>query len=634
MNCVRRLMKPTSEQDTLTTRLKSIETRAFQITAELWESLRTFWRYVVLWVSAAWFMARQSFLAWSLGRAKVQLAKAMLAAGVGDESVRRMIRDLDLEINTAKAEERPARFLRKDRHNHLQRLLEDVPDPTPIAVADEVQQINEIELEIARVNSRLGELGVLLPGSGIEWRRLAFGVLSCCVSLWVVFALGIAMMPSSSSNRGTAEAESKPGTSEETVDSPANRERLLTLLSRAREAARSVEGNLRADALIRVAGAQVMANDPNAAWSTCEEAQLAVQEIDYDFIGNTAKSDLIKLLVQLGRLDLAEETAESISKPSFRNTARATIVAGQARAGKLNERYLKTDDPREQAEILLALADANLARGDTNGAIKAVEEASTVCTALESDESLPKACMLLDAAELMANAKRQNSADKLMILALQSAKEISDADSRATTLANIGKAMMYHGKDAELVFRLAQDAVAEVDDKLANGARHVVLLCSIAGARAEGGDRAGSLATIDRARRESQRVNRPEFREVALGAIARALATAGDIEGALQIAESLSRQQASTFADIAAELVKAGKVNISHTFIDRAVESTHDMADDRLRAGILQKIAFLYARVGDVDGAFRVAENLLGEDAYFGARACVDIAEAFYSCRE
>jgi len=442
------------------------------------------------------------------------------------------------------------------------------------------------------------------------------------------------MIPSSNADRRTTEAESKPGSSEAAANSLANRERLLALLSRAREAARAVKGNLRADALIRVAGAQAITGDVDAAWSTCQEAQRAVQQIDYDFMENTAKADLTKLLVQLGRFNLAEETAKSISEPAFRRTARAAIVAGQARVGRLDERYLKADDPGEKAEMLLALADANLAGGDTEGAIKAIEEASTVCAGLDSHEALSKACVLLDAADLMAKATRLDSADKLMDLALQSAKEISDAASRATTLANIGRAMAFHGEDAEPVFRLAQDAVDEVDDKLATGGRQVVLLCSIAKARAEGGDQAGSLATIDRARRESQQVSRPESREVALSVIARALVTAGDIEGALQIADSLSRQQASTFADIAAELVEAGKADITHTLLDRASESAHDMADDRLRAGVLQKIAPLYARVGDVDRAFRVAENLLGEDAYFGARACAETAKAYRSSLE
>lgn len=158
-----------------------------------------------------------------------------------------------------------------------------------------------------------------------------------------------------------------------------------------------------------------------------------------------------------------------------------------------------------------------------------------------------------------------------------------------------------------------------------------VLLCSIAKARAEVGDQTGSLAAIDRARRESQQVKRPESHEVALSVIARALVRAGDIEGALQIADSLSRQQATTFAGIAAELVEAGNLDISHKFLDRAGESAHDMADDHLRAGVLQKIAPLYARAGDFDRGFRVAEELLGEDAYFGAKACADIAKAYHS---
>jgi len=176
-------MTTETEQDKPSSRVDTIKRKTLILLAELWKSLRTFWKYCLLWAAAAWSAARQRYLAWRLSQAKIQLAEAMWVADIGDESTRKLISDLDKEIATAKAEKRGTRSLQRDRRLHLVRLLEDVPDPAPAAVAGEVQRVSEIELNITQLDSRATDASALLPVSGIEWRRLAVGMLSCCTFL-------------------------------------------------------------------------------------------------------------------------------------------------------------------------------------------------------------------------------------------------------------------------------------------------------------------------------------------------------------------------------------------------------------------------------------------------------------------
>lgn len=195
-------MDSPTTQDEPSSRQQKAKRIALSILVELWTSLRTFWRYVVLWTTTATLMGRKSLRRWSLSRANAELAEAMVRADVGESSIISKVQDLDKEISAAKSERRSTRSLVRERRTLLTKLPESLPKPVPATVSAEAERIAAIEEAIADLDSRVAEARPLLPTHQLAWRRVAVGAASCVFCVWATLSIAGLLFPTSGSSTG------------------------------------------------------------------------------------------------------------------------------------------------------------------------------------------------------------------------------------------------------------------------------------------------------------------------------------------------------------------------------------------------------------------------------------------------
>ena len=197
-----------------------------------------------------------------------------------------------------------------------------------------------------------------------------------------------------------------------------------------------------------------------------------------------------------------------------------------------------------------------------------------------------------------------------LLAALQAAKEIEDAATRAMALGLTAKVQAEsgnQGRAAETVAAALQ-ATSESDDV----GRRAIALARIAKVQAKSGDQGGAAETVAVALQTASESDHPGLRAIALGLIASAQAESGDQGGAaetvavaLQAASEIDNAggRAIPLASIAFAQAESGDQGGAAETVATALQTAKEIDRAGLRAIALARIAFAQAELGDQGGA-------------------------------
>ena len=221
-----------------------------------------------------------------------------------------------------------------------------------------------------------------------------------------------------------------------------------------------------------------------------------------------------------------------------------------------------------RAMALSVIAKAQVSAGDTRGARRTVAEALTAARSVEVG--------WLRSYSLSEIAKAQASAGDIQN-ALSIARNLESAWKRAVSLAGIAEAQASAG-DTRGAQRTVSEALtaARSEEQPFGGSA----FCAIAEAQASAGDTRGAQRTVSEALTAARRIEDAEERAEALAGIAEAQASAGDTRGAQHtVSEALTiARSAPALGAVAKALVSVGDIQDALT-IARNLESAYYRAE-------------------------------------------------------
>ncbi|HLJ97991.1 MAG TPA: sigma-70 family RNA polymerase sigma factor [Gemmataceae bacterium] len=228
------------------------------------------------------------------------------------------------------------------------------------------------------------------------------------------------------------------------------------------------------------------------------------------------------------------------------------------------------------------------------------------------------------------------SADPLQIIddaskallqeALHTAGSIADPLAKCHTLSRIATVQSKQGD--RVGARKTRLQALEIAKELANGRSKVIAIADIGLAQVECGDRAEGLQTLREAQAVGAAISDPHEKGNALIPVLIDQARLGEYEDALRtVASSGDFELAAleTFAGLVP--VKKGNEAGYRKALERAVEMAKGTRTTGNKQRVLCAIAAAYARVGDVQGALRLANELDASDKLVALRK-IAIAQA------
>lgn len=360
-----------------------------------------------------------------------------------------------------------------------------------------------------------------------------------------------------------------------------------------------------ARALVNIATLQARLGADQESSRSVQEALQRVSSIKDTFAKAHALHWVARAQAQSGDLLGALRVAGTIPDNRFKDTAFLEIALDRAkandRAGSKSaiEAWAKIVGNRDTGEIARSLARIGeayarlgLPAGATGSFAEALRAAhntpvdprrATNTTSKISASPDTRASALLFVANAQIRASDRTGAAKTLLEALQSARYMNEASSKAYALNDIAEAQAKAGYRTEAAQAIGEalEVAASVQEVSLKGS----VLASIARVLAESGEIRRALTVI-------ASIPDPEWRSSAVEYVARAQANSGDVKGALRTVAGAQGDRSSVFADIAKAQASVGNVH-------EAWRTVGTINDEGSRANAAHEAARASARAGD-----------------------------------
>ncbi len=156
-----------------------------------------------------WLLGRRQVWRWRLHRQQLNLGEQMYQRGVGEESVRTRIQDLDQQIEAGKSDKRSVRPLNRSRKALLLQLAGGLSDSESKDVQSAAQGVQVLTRELRGLDGKLEAEGNRSSPTPAEWGQIGTGYVAIVVIavVTVAFYAGLtskAKAPGSTGTHATA----------------------------------------------------------------------------------------------------------------------------------------------------------------------------------------------------------------------------------------------------------------------------------------------------------------------------------------------------------------------------------------------------------------------------------------------
>lgn len=273
-----------------------------------------------------------------------------------------------------------------------------------------------------------------------------------------------------------------------------------------KEAQRLSMPSARAARLMDIAAAQRAAQDRSGAEDTLGLARKACEDV-------AEPADQAKLLAQLA-LEYARCQNHSTARP----------VAALAKAAQEKVPLKTTAEYRAAVEVLTGLAETYHALGESNDALRSLQQAETLAMEMKPEKNADR-LRQLQVEHLIAIAStyqaidKRGSARQAAAKALELAREMTDPRERGDTLGAVAALQdKLKLSDAEETFELAGKSLQEAQQPLERAHGLVILARNLL----EAGRREQATGALNKAEQLADKVKDSRFREELLTAIRKA----------------------------------------------------------------------------------------------------------------
>ncbi len=384
----------------------------------------------------------------------------------------------------------------------------------------------------------------------------------------------------------------------------------------------------RSRALVHIAVARARAGDRSGAQESFAQAIKVAQTIRDEQWTHTYRdevlSDIALALAKAGNVEQAIELAKTI-KGGWRDGALSDIAVAQAKAGDLPQALAMMQTITDtliigphHSVLMVAIAEAQARAGDRLEARKSFARAIKFANTIIGKESAWRLSEVAEAlvhiAGAQARAGERAGAQESFTQAINVAQTITDEFRRDMTLSDVAVARAKVG-DVPQALAMMQT----ITDTLIIGPHHSVLMVAIAEAQARAGDRSGAQESFAQAIKIAQTMADEGWRNQVLSDIALALAKAGNVEQAIELAKTMKGGwRDGALSDIALGQAEAGD-------IARAQMLAKTIADKE-RQILIAGIAKAQIRAGDIEQALAFSQRLTDKEQQ--VRLIADIADA------
>lgn len=268
----------------------------------------------------------------------------------------------------------------------------------------------------------------------------------------------------------------------------------------------------------------------------------------------------------------------------------------------------KVEYDSQRCSLLIAIADAQSASGDADGATEMFRRATHVASLLEF--IMTKVMMLLDISRGHEKAGHPTTAELTQQRALEAAE--TDPFARTHALSVIAQHRVKSGKTAEAV-RMAEGIV--------DVSHRCQVIVAIANTMVQEGDRAGADEMLRYASRLTDRVNDNQNRSLSQTEIARLHGLNGDREAALDSLQNATRNadriddlidRAVALAGIAEVQACSGDRAGGRALLERAIQSAPgEFREEWRRTSLCSQFAVAQVKVGFGSEALRTISSIL-----------------------
>lgn len=370
----------------------------------------------------------------------------------------------------------------------------------------------------------------------------------------------------------------------------------------------------KASALGIIAAAQAKIGDKSSARKTFDQAIEAAETIK----DNIKRASLLAEIAELQSPEAAKGTWErvtrftgSLADEAQKAKAFEFMVRTRARIGDVDEVLRIVRDELKgdlKAYCLWALAD-EAATGDTAPAAKVVAQLLAIAEKTEFERNSKKAKVFTRIAQGQARLGEADAAYKTLGVIQPDNAELrfSALQAKVQLMRDVARGQLKNGSK-EAAKDTLQVAMEIVDPYLAEGGSHWFPVAELAELLVEAGDPQGALQTAEAIENSSSKID-------VLAAVAAVQGQAGDRAGALATLEKAHRaikhipnESLWMTADSAAREFLARRISSrrARTFA-RQKQLSFDFS---LVPSALQATASAHAKIGDFDGALKTAAEL------------------------
>ena len=347
-----------------------------------------------------------------------------------------------------------------------------------------------------------------------------------------------------------------------------------------------------------------------------------------------ALARLAAALAAAGARTAAERVAARIRSPLVRARAYADVIAAAGDAGtvtrllgELRGAVLRAGDPRAACDVALSLGIALAGTDLSPTAADAAGLAEELLASVPGDQEWVRARRLVaralagDWAGGVAGLRGLGDPDAVARTTRELAL-LAEAGGAAERTASLVAAVPDVRRRAELLTALARAAIGRGDrdraTELARAAERTARRRADLGRLATAADHVVDglivLGALDEAITLAGRIPEPERRESALGRVAAALAGAGRVDQARELADRLGpERRAWGLATIAQQAVDAGDRAAARAAVAETVAMIGSVPDGFSRAAVLIKLARVSAGLGDPAVSWSLLRDADGE---------------------
>ena len=388
--------------------------------------------------------------------------------------------------------------------------------------------------------------------------------------------------------------------------------------------------------LADVAGVLARAGDAEWARRVAENAMNTAEQIEDPEECARILVEAVGMLVRVGDVEGARRVAEDmvsaaggIEEPGVRARILVEVAGVLARAGLTDETLVVAEQIKEfwlRARVLVEAAGVLVRAGDAERARRVAEKAMN--TAEQIEYSGLRAWILADVAGVLVRAGDAERARRVAEKAMNTAEQIEDPGMRARALAEAADALVRAG-DAERARRVAENAMNTAEQIKQPWAR------ARARALAEAADALAWAGLTDETLVVAEQIKYPGMHVRALAEAADALDRADLTDKTLSMAEQIKRfwSRVRVLVEVVSALVRAGDVEGARRVAEDMVGVAGGIEEPGLRVRVLVEVVSALVRAGDAERARRVAENAMNtaeqiEDPGMRARALAEAADA------